>query len=129
MFGIFFANKRESLTPYFRLLEILKLENIFKLKIGALVHKIQYRKKDIPLALYDLAQPDSAVHNYRTRYATNQNLYRPFSRTNYGLARFSVVASQTWEAIPIKIKCLPFDSFKKEYKLSVLDTHFLLCYV
>ena len=38
---IFFANKRESPTPYFTLLEILKLENIFKLKIGALVHKIQ----------------------------------------------------------------------------------------
>ena len=45
---IFFANKRESPTPYFTLLEILKLENIFKLKIGALVHKIQYQKKDTP---------------------------------------------------------------------------------
>ena len=42
---IFFANKRESPTPYFTLLEILKLENIFKLKIGALVHKIQYQKR------------------------------------------------------------------------------------
>ena len=50
----FFANKRESPTPYFTLLEILKLENIFKLKIGALVHKIQYQKKDTPPALYDL---------------------------------------------------------------------------
>ena len=120
--SIFFANKREGATPYFRLLGILKLENIFKSKIGALVHKIQYRKKDIPPALYDLVQSASAVHNYKTRYATNQNLYRPFSRTNYGLARFSVVASQTWEAIPMKIKCLPFDSFKKEYKLSLLDS-------
>ena len=54
---IFFANKRESPTPYFTLLEILKLENIFKLKIGALVHKIQYQKKDTPPALYDLVQP------------------------------------------------------------------------
>ena len=79
---IFFANKRESPTPYFTLLEILKLENIFKLKIGALVHKIQYQKKDTPPALYDLVQPASAVHNYNTRYATNQNLCRPFSRTN-----------------------------------------------
>ena len=60
---IFFANKRESPTPYFTLLEILKLENIFKLKIGALVHKIQYQKKDTPPALYDLVQPASAVHN------------------------------------------------------------------
>ena len=81
---IYSANKRESPTPYFTLLEILKLENIFKLKIGALVHKIQYQKKDTPPALYDLVQPASAVHNYNTRYATNQNLCRPFSRTNYG---------------------------------------------
>ena len=99
---IFFANKRESPTPYFTLL-----------KIGALVHKIQYQKKDTPPALYDLVQQASAVHNYNTRYATNQNLCRPFSRTNYGLARFSVVASQTWEATPMKIKCLPLNSFKK----------------
>ena len=104
---IFFANKRESPTPYFTLLEILKLENIFKLKIGALVHKIQYQKRDTPPALYDLVQLASAVHNYNTRYPINQNLCRPFSRTNYGLARFSVVASQTWEATPTKIfKCL-----------------------
>ena len=31
---IFFANKRESPTLYFTLLEILQLEKIFKLKIG-----------------------------------------------------------------------------------------------
>ena len=114
---IFFANKRESPTPYFTLLEILKLENVFKLKIGTLVHKLQHRKKDTPPALYDLAQPASAVHQYNTRYASNQNLHRPFSRTNYGLARFSVVASQIWKTIPMKIKCLEFNSFKKEYKL------------
>ena len=54
---IFFANKRENPTPYFTLLEILKLENIFKLKIGALVHKIQYHL----LHLYDLVQPASAA--------------------------------------------------------------------
>ena len=54
---IFFANKRESPTPYFTLLEILKLENILKLKIGALVHKIQYQKKDTPPAVYDFSCP------------------------------------------------------------------------
>ena len=82
---IFFANKRESPTPYFTLLEILKLENIFKSKSGVLVHTIQYQKTDTPPALYDLVQPPSAVHNYNTRYPINQNLCRPFSRTNYGL--------------------------------------------
>ena len=46
---IFFANKRERPTPYFTL-----LENIFKLKVGALVHTIQYQKKDTPPALCEL---------------------------------------------------------------------------
>ena len=59
------------LKSFFTVLEILKLEDIFKLKICALVHKIQYPKKDTPPALYDLAQPAQAVYNYNTRYATN----------------------------------------------------------
>ena len=108
--------------------------NLFlKLKIGALVHKIQYQKKDTPPALYDLVQPALAVHNYNTRYAANQNLCRSFSRTNYGPAKFSAVASQTWEATSMKIKCLPLNSFKKEYKLFLLDSQAswttLICYL
>ena len=82
------------------------------------MHKIQYHKKDTPPALYDLAQPASAVHNYNTRYATNQNPCRPFSTTNW----FSVVASQTWEATPMKTVCLPLNSFNKKYKLFLLDS-------
>ena len=73
----------------------------------------RFMKLDTPPALYDLAQPASVVHNYNTKDATNQNLCRPFSRTNYGLARLSVVASQTWEATPMKIKRLSLNSFKK----------------
>ena len=121
---IFFVNKRENPAPYFTLLGILKLESIFKLKIASLVHKIQFQKKETPRALYDLVQLASDVHNYNTRYATNQNLYRPPSRTNYGLARFRVVAPQIWEAMPFEIKCLPFNTFKKEYKRLLLDNQF-----
>ena len=119
---IFFADKRENATPYFILLEILKLENIFKLKIGSLVHKLQYNKKDTTPALHDLVSLASDIHKYNTRFATGHNLYRPFSRTNYGLARFRVVASQTWETIPMVIKCLPYNVFKKKYKLLLLDS-------
>ena len=83
--------------------------------------------------LLKISRINMAVHNYNTRYAANQNLCRPFSRTNYGLARFSVVASQTWEATPMKIKCLPLNTLKKEYKLFLLDSQAswttLICYL
>ena len=119
---IFFADKRENAKPYFILLEILKLENIFKLKIGSLVHKLQYNKKETPPALHDLVSLASDILKYNTRFATGLNLYRPFSRTDYGLARFRVVVSQTWETIPMVIKCLPHNVFKKKYKLLLLDS-------
>jgi len=48
----------------------------------------------------------------------------PLTRTYLGLARFRVVASQIWEAIPIEIKCLPFNTFKREYKRLLLDNQF-----
>ena len=54
---IFFADKRENATPYFALLDILKLENIFKLKIGCLVHKLQYNKQETPPVLHGLVFP------------------------------------------------------------------------
>ena len=70
----------KEIMQHFNLLKILKLhvENIFKLKIGSLVYKLQYNKKTPP-ALHDLVSLASDIHKYNTRFATSQNLYRPFS--------------------------------------------------
>ena len=121
-----FADKRENATPYFTLLDILKLQNIFKLKLGSLVHILQHNKQETPPAMkhpptHDLVSLASDVHEHNTRFGISQNLYRPSSRTNYGLAKFRVVASQTWETIPMVVKCLPYNVFKK-YKLFLLDS-------
>ena len=86
------------------------------------MHKLQYNKKETPPALHDLVSLASDIHKYNIRFATIQNLYRPFSRTNYGLARFRVVAPQTWETIPMEVECLPYNVFKKKFKLFLLDS-------
>ena len=88
------------------------------------MHKIQLKKNETPPALYDFVHLASEVHNYSTRYATNQNLYRPPSTSNYDLARFRVVASQIWEELPIEVKCLPFNIIQKEYKRLLPDSQF-----
>jgi hypothetical protein len=38
--SIFFVNNRQSASPYYQLLEILKFENIVKLKTAILTHKL-----------------------------------------------------------------------------------------
>ena len=64
----------KSISLYFTLLDILKLENIFKLKIGSLVHKLQYNKQETPPTLHDLVSLASDVHKHNTRFTTSQNL-------------------------------------------------------
>ena len=69
----------KEIMQHFTLFEIHKLENIFKLKIGSLVHKLQYNNPPLPPALHDLVSLASDIHKCNTRFATSQNLYRPFS--------------------------------------------------
>ena len=119
--SIFFARNRESPHIYYKLLEILKLKNIFNLKICILVYRIKYIKTKIPSAFLDLIPSVSEIHCYNTRYSANHNLYRPSSRTNYGLSRFKAISSRTWEKIPSNIKQLSFNRFKSQYNLYLLD--------
>ena len=86
----FLRKKQESASPYYTILEILKSENIFKLKISSLVHKIKDGKKAISTVIQELIISVSEIHKYNTRYAANRNLSRPASRTNYELARFKI---------------------------------------
>ena len=65
----FLANKQESATPYYTILEILKLGNIFKLKMSSVVHKIEDGKRAIPAIFQKLIISVSEIHKYNTRYA------------------------------------------------------------
>ena len=68
--------------------------------------------------LHNLIIPTSRIQSYNTR----ENLYRPVSKTNYGLSRFTPTASRIWENVPCNIKTLPFPSFIKQYKRYLLDS-------
>ena len=119
--SILFAHTRESATPLYKLLDILKLDKIFNLKISVLVHKIKYAKTNIPNALCDLILSVQDIHKYNTRYALKDNLFRPASRTNYSLSRFKAIASRIWEKILTALRILPRKRFKIEYKSLLLN--------
>jgi len=119
--SIFFAKRIESASSFYKLLEILKLGNIFKLKISILIRKSKCTKLNVPDILHELIPSASNIHKYNTRYATKDNIFRPASRTNYGLSRFKSVASRLWEEVPAKIKSLSYTEFKKQFKSLLLD--------
>ena len=83
--SIFFVSQRENASICYKLLKLHNLDNIFNIKIASLVYKLKYHPSNSPAALHKLIAPSSGVHNYNTRYASKENLYRTVFRTNYGL--------------------------------------------
>ena len=79
---IFCANGRENLSPYYKLLGIVKFDNLIKLKAASFVSQLRNRDNEIPELFSELLLPASNVHSYCTRWASQENYHRSFARTN-----------------------------------------------
>lgn len=106
-------------SPIFKEHRLLKLTDIYKLKMGIMMFKItngswfgntNYTKT-------------STSHNYNTRYAKADNFVLPQIWTNIGKHSAHYMGPHSWAQIPISIKNLPFYVFKKK-----LTDFFILSY-
>ena len=120
--SIFFAHSRENATPYYNLLDILKLDNIFKLKVALFAHKIINNPTGIPTIFSGTLPLASDFHSHYTRFVSNLNFRRPLIHNNYGASTFTFIASKIWETIPLYLKKLYYYPFSKQYKLYLLNS-------
>ena len=121
--SMFFVNNRESALPYYQLLDILKLENIVKLKTSILTHKLFTNNPiSVPSLFHEFLLPVTNVHSYNTKYAARYNFYRQKIRTQFGKFTFKYSASILWESIPLCFKQLTTtNSFKRQYKVNLIS--------
>ena len=119
---IFFSHNRESSAPYFKLLDIINIDNIFRLKISVLTHKISQNEANIPEVFQKYLIKVSDIHSHNTRYASNLNSHVPHVRSNYGKHTFKFAITKTWEETLINIKILSYFQFKKQYETILLDS-------
>ena len=84
---MFFANSRESPQIFYKLLDILKFDNIVKLSICTLAHKIFNKSSN------DSLRSVSSLHKYNTRFASKGYFHQPKVRSNTGKFTFVYVAS------------------------------------
>ncbi len=106
---------------YMNLLSILKLDNVFRLKIAVFTYKLLNKNNNVPMTFINTISTASSQHSYTTRFAENQNFIRSKPRTNDGVFTFRFVSSKMWESIPYHIK--QSDSifiFKKQYSQFLL---------
>ena len=79
---MFFAHGREHVNPYYNLLGILKLENIYRLKVSLFTYKLKNDKSNTPAVLLNILTPASKIHPCNTSYITNKNFFKPSARTD-----------------------------------------------
>ncbi len=107
---------------YMNLLSILKLDNVFRLKIAVITYKLLNKNNNVPMTRFiNTISTASSQHSYTTRFAENQNFIRSKARTNDGVFTFRFVSSKILESIPYHIK--QSDSifiFKKQYSQFLL---------
>ena len=109
----------ESALPLMNLLDILTVENIFRLQLLKFSH--QWNKKQLPSIFDEYFHYASDVHSYHTRYAAKGNFYKARFRTNAGKKTISALADDCWRQLPTETKNLSFFSFPKKVKQYLLS--------
>ena len=100
----FFAQSRENATSYYNLLDILKFDNIFKLKVALFAHNIINDPTGIATIFSGTLPLASDFHRHYIRFIPNLNFHRPQINNNYGASTFSFIASKIWETIPLQLE-------------------------
>ena len=119
---IFFATTHgkdvKSAHSLLNLLDILTVHNVYCLHALKFTHL--WHKGFLPNIFCDIFQYASSIHSYNTRYATQQNLYKPRIRTNTGKQMISFVAIDLWKKIPQHFKDLNAIAFSKQIERYLL---------
>ena len=116
---IFNADRRAHTTPLFHSLNTLKIDDIYKLQIGKIMHQIStntYRGN------YNIT-PITHIHNHQTRFSENLNYYMSSSTLKSTSRALSIAGPKLWAQIPSDLKSLPFHRFKFAFRKSLIEQY------
>ena len=121
--AISFEHFASSSTPIFFNLKILKLHDLFKLKLLIFVYECV--NKTSPSCFHSLLPLAGAVHQYGTQQVGKHDIYITRKNTlQYGLRSVCYFGAECWNTIPMYIKSSPtVCSFRQQLKTFLLNNY------
>lgn len=122
--AISFAHFTSPSSPIFFDLKILKLHDLFKLKLLNFVYDCVNRNS--PSCFHSFFDFVGSVHQYGTRQATKNDIYLTQKNTlQYGIRSVRYYGAKCWNEIPINIKTSPSSNhFRQKLKAFLFQNHY-----
>ena len=79
------------------------------------------RHRNAPSSIQDLFQDISDIHSYNTRSSVSNNFYTQSSRLSIQVNSFSRIGTKIWNEIPLSLKNLSKNAFKRTIKRTLFD--------
>ncbi len=92
----------------------MKLTDLVTFHIAIFMNK--FHKKLLPAVFDDFFRPANTVHDYSTRFSSNQTFAIPKARTNYQGAK-------VWNSIAEDVKSLSFKELKRKIKEKIIEKY------
>ena len=118
--SISFQPRLSPSLPIFKDLKLLKLFDIFKVRLLTFVY--DSINKTSPCCFHNFYLFSSSVHRYSTRQASQGDLYL-FCKDSlqYGLKSIRYLGAKLWNELPVELRNTPSKiSFKKQLKIYLL---------
>ena len=106
-------------NPLFIELNLLKLNDIYRLKVGLAMRRLI---RENSLEINDLSLI-STSHSHYTRSAKSNNFFIPSVRTNLGKSSIKFQGPIIWNTIPNEIKSLSLQSFKSKFRNHLINSY------
>ena len=106
-------------NPIFVKLRLLKIQDVFKLKIAMLIKKIITDDTLVTNGIQLLSE----IHPYSTRSKTKHKFYVPRTRTNLGKTTIQYQGPIIWNEIPDEYREKNFTSLKRSLKKYYIEKY------
>ena len=114
-----FSDFQARTTPLFLKLNILKLQDIYKLNLSLLFHKIHNNEI---VGQHNLTNITS-IHSHNTRLSHNINYFTNYHKTNIGRSTYSAAGNKIWTSLPSNFKNKSYNTFKQDYKNLLIQNY------
>jgi len=116
-----YSSFRTKITPLYKQLNLLKLDDIYSFELGKIMHK--FHSGNLPDNINHLFTPVNQVHCHATRSATRGAYFWQMAHNKCGKRPLRHLGPKIWDKIDLSLHDRSQLTFKKQYREILISAY------